>query len=81
MEEQAKLTGDVYDTSYSSPNGDLMFLLKDSTHEFTISLKEILECLKFAEEKEEIPKLPDELWISAYNRYPDMYHGEQDETI
>ena len=77
MEEQAKLTGDVYDTRFSSPDGDLMFLLQDSKHKFTISLKEILECLRFAEEQHEIPKLPDALWISAYSRYPDMYRGDK----
>ena len=77
MTEQVKLTGDVFDTRYNFPDGDLYFLLENSSHQFTISLKDILECLKFAEEKNEIPKLPIEFWSAAYNKYPEMYCEEE----
>lgn len=76
MEEQAKLTGDVLDTRYLSPDGDLLFLMEDSVHKFTISLKEIAECLQFAEENCEIPPLPEGFWNHMHNRYPDMYMGK-----
>ena len=82
MEEQAKLTGDVFDTRYSSADGDLLFLMEDSIHRFTISLKEIAECLKVAEENLEIEPLPQGFWNQMYNRYPDMYKGENyDEEV
>lgn len=38
------------------------FHLKDSVHEFTIGLGEIIKCLKFAEDKGIVPKLPDDWW-------------------
>ena len=76
MEEQAKLTGDVFDTRYTTTDGDLLFLMEDSVHKFTISLKEIAECLKVAEENNEIEPLPQGFWNQMHNRYPDMYQGE-----
>ena len=75
MEEKANLTGDVIDTRYSEEGGDVFFLLEDSKHRFTISLKDVLDCLRFAEEQNEIEPLPSSFWISAINRYPDLYKG------
>jgi len=40
-----------------------------------------LECLKFAEEQHEIEPLPQSFWIGAICRYPDMYRGEEYESI
>ncbi len=77
MEEQAKLTGDVFDTRYTQPDGDLLFLMEDSAHRFTISLKEIAECLRFAEEQHEIEPLPESFWYAMRGRYPDMYKGKE----
>ena len=77
MEEQAHITGDVVDSRFSDPDGDFLFLMEDSTHRFTISLKEIGECLKYAEEQNEIPPLPEGFWFALYNRYPDMYKGQE----
>ena len=83
MEEQAKLTGDVIDTRDTEKcdgdygNGDLYFLLEDSTHRFTISLENVLECLKFAEDQYEIEPLPSSFWWSAWNKYPNMYRGKE----
>ena len=81
MEEQAKLTGDVIDSRYYRPDGDFLFLFEDSTHRFTISLKEISECLKVAEEHYEIPPLPDGFWSAMVSRYPDMYRGQDYEEF
>lgn len=76
MEETAHITGDVIDTRCSEDGGDVYFLLEDSTHKYTISLKEVLECLRFAEDECEIEPLPRSFWISAINRYPGMYIGK-----
>lgn len=77
MEEQACVTGDVIDSRYGDGDGDIYFLMEDSVHRFTISLKEIFECLKFAEENNEIEPLPKSFWIGAMCRYPDMYRGKE----
>lgn len=81
MNETARLTENVIDSRYGDGDGDLYFEMEDSVHRFTIGLKEILECLKFAEEENEIEPLPQSFWIGAFNRYPDMYKGREYESI
>lgn len=81
MEQKAVLTDDVIDSRYGDGDGDLYFVMEDSVHRFTIGLKEILECLKYAEEENEIEPLPQSFWIGAMNRYPDMYRGKEYENI
>ena len=36
----------------------VVFMLKDKDHEFSMGLSTVLECLKFAIENGELPKLP-----------------------
>lgn len=48
------------------------FLLSDSTHTFTIKVSDCLECLKFAEEKGQIPELPTEWWNRIGYPFPQV---------
>ena len=48
------------------------FYLKDSVHEFTISLQEILKCVKFAEEEGVIPELSKDWWNKISTLYSDF---------
>lgn len=81
MINRAEPTGEVIDSRYGPGDGDVYFVMKDSLHEFTICLKDILECLKFAEEQFEIQPLPESFWFNVYNRYPDMYRGQEYENL
>ncbi len=85
MEEQAMLTGDVFDSGFvPEEEPDLHFLFEDSVHRFTISLKQIMECVKFAEEQHEIPPLPEEYWGSIIGKYADaddFYRGKEYEQV
>lgn len=49
---------------------DTYFLLKDSVHEFTLGLSDILDCLKYAEAKGLVPPVPVPWWISLAGMYP-----------
>lgn len=40
----------------------LVFAMKDKTHDFTIGLDIIIECLKIAEDEGCVPKLPESWW-------------------
>ena len=65
-------TGEVYqgNTECSLPEGwQLYFVMKDSVHEFAIGVKDLLECLKFAEEQGEIPPHPEDWWADDTLRY------------
>lgn len=42
----------------------VIFLLRDKHHEFSVGLKTIIECLAFAVKNGELPKLP-QSWLSA----------------
>lgn len=48
---------------------DVVFILKDKHHEFSLSLATLLQCLKLAEEQGLVPELP-ERWQGQgkYNR-------------
>lgn len=48
---------------------DFIFAMEDSTHQFSIGLRTILECLAIAEAEEAVPKLPQEWWNKIYGRY------------
>ena len=41
---------------------NLIFAMKDKTHNFTIGLDTIIECLKIAEDEGCVPKLPERWW-------------------
>ena len=77
MKNEAKLTGDVYDTRHTSPEGDFYFLLQEGSNRYTISLESVFEMLKVAEEENEIEPLPQSFWIGATIRYPNMYKGKK----
>lgn len=70
MEKMAVPTGDVAKDMDVDREEYLFFLLKNETSEFTIGLGDILECLKFAEEQGEVPKLPQEWWWKLSEVYP-----------
>lgn len=55
------------------------FHLKDSVHEFTMGLGEIIRCLKFAENEGIVPNLPDDWWSAMYASYNGLYeqHSQQ----
>ena len=70
--EKAGLTGDVFEIHDPEEKDSIYFLLKDRSHEFTIGLSDVLECLKFAEVKGEVPELPEEWWYMLYGMYPQL---------
>lgn len=45
------------------------FLLKDTVHEFSLSLTTVLACLAFAEEEGAVPTVPPDWWIKIGNAY------------
>lgn len=55
------------------------FHLKDSAHEFTMGLGEIIRCLKFAENEGIVPELPDDWWSAMYACCNGLYeqHSQQ----
>lgn len=70
--EKTELTGDVFKINDPEAKDHIYFLLKDTSHTFTIGLSDILECLKFAEEKGEVPELSEEWWYMLYGMYPQL---------
>lgn len=66
----AVLTGDVFEIPDPEAKDFLYFLLQDKSHQFTISLSDILVCLKFAEEKGAVPDLPADWWNRLEELYP-----------
>lgn len=70
--KEAKLTGDAFEITDPELKDALYFLLQDSVHQFTIGLSDVLSCLKFAEEKGEIPELPQSWWIQISDLYPEF---------
>ena len=84
--EKVELTGDVFEIHDPEEKDSIYFLLKDKIHEFTIGLSDILECLKFAEEKGEVPELPEDWWSKVEYYYPELREpvdvpDEEDEEI
>lgn len=50
----------------------VFFHLQDKTHEFMMGLKDILQCLKFAEDENLVPTLPEEWWSAMNGIYPGL---------
>ena len=67
--EQAELTEKVDQINCSNCFEEYLFHLKDSHHDFTIGLIDILRCLKFAEENGAVPELPTDWWLSVDRRF------------
>ena len=86
LEPRAELTGDVYEPMDGEGRDSILFLLKDCSHSFTIGLSDVLECLKFAEEKGEVPELPEDWRSKVEYYYPELREpvdvpDEEDEEI
>ena len=72
MKELATPTGDVYKNWDIREDEKIYFLLQCKENEFTIGLGDLLECLKFAEEKGEVPALPCDWWADMMTIYPQL---------
>lgn len=86
MAEVAVPTGDVYKNWDIREGEKVYFLLRCKGSEFTIGLDVLLECLKFAEKKGEVPKLPGVWWADTMSLYPQLCDivevpEEEDEEI
>ena len=80
----AKPTGRITEYNskdiFSSNDETVFFHLRDSVHEFTIGLKDILRCLEFAENQGAVPRISRKWWdlkacdyidFIKYNEPPD----------
>ena len=76
--QHTELTGDVFEIHDPEAKDHIYFLLKDQSHEFTIALSDILECLKFAEMKGEVPELPNGWWSQVDGQYPNCLNIYRD---
>lgn len=65
----ATLIGDIIKDIDVTKEDFLFFLLKNGTNKFTIGLGNILECLKFAENRGD-SELPQEWWWKMSEVYP-----------
>ena len=74
--EKAELTGEAEKIHCDNCSEEYLFHLKDTVHEFSIGLIDILECLHFAEEQGAVPQLPPEWWIRVENKFPDLSRRE-----
>ena len=64
-------------TDFSPAREEMYFFhLRDSEHEFVMGLKEILQCVRFAEDEGIIPKAPDEWWTFLYGTYDVHYENQ-----
>jgi hypothetical protein len=50
----------------------LLFALQDKEHQFSMGLTSVLQCLRLAEEKGFVPKLPGQRWIDIKRSYRDV---------
>lgn len=66
---KSKLTGDVEEILCTECCESFLFSLRDSSHEFSIGLIDILRCLKFAEEQGAVPTIPGQWWIDVVDHY------------
>ena len=72
MMQPKKLTGHVFRSFDPRMEDHLYFLLKNNLGEFTIGLKEILQCLQYAEKQGEVPHLSEDWWKEVQKIYPEM---------
>ena len=56
---------------------ELIFLLKDKNHEYSIGIITILECLAFAIENGNLPKLPSKWFYLVDHRYYTDFYGNE----
>lgn len=50
----------------------LLFAMRDNHHEFSINLTTILECLRVAEQRGEVPPLSKDWWYQVHRRFLSM---------
>ena len=72
---EAKFSHILTKDFFSENEEKVFFHLKDSTHEFTMGLKEVLLCIRFAEDEGLIPKAPEPWWSFLFSTY--NVHKEQ----
>lgn len=65
----AKFSKEISKDFFCEQEEHYYFHLKDTSHEFTMGLKEILLCLLFAEDEGLIPKAPENWWSFLYSTY------------
>jgi len=73
---KAQLTEDVEKVHCDNCSEEYLFHLKDTVHDFSIGLIDILECLHFAEEQGAIPPLPTDWWLTIESNYPELTRRE-----
>lgn len=71
-QESSLSTRKVSADSNTENDRNSFFLLSDSTHVFTLKVSDCLECLKYAEEKGQIPELPTEWWNRIGSLFPQL---------
>lgn len=69
MPEQATITGQADRTLNPLVNEILWFHLKKGEEDFCVGLTDILKCLKFAEERGEVPPIDPIWWGKVANLY------------
>lgn len=69
---EAKPTTKV-DRIFSGESEETVFFhLQDTTHEFTMGLRDVLACVKYAEQKAYIPHLPIDWWNTIATTYHEL---------
>ena len=67
--DKAVLTGEAQQIICDNCFENLLFHLRDTVHDFSISLSDILLCLEFAEKEGFIPKISAEWWTEVKCHY------------
>ncbi len=67
--DKAELTGDVTNIACENCAEEYLFALALDGRNFTIGLKDILECVRFGETSGALPPLPAEWWWEVEYRY------------
>lgn len=63
------LQNDITEGCWEPACNQLYFELKDTVHTFCMGLTDILCCIRFAEEKGELPPIDADWWHAVMNRY------------
>ncbi len=51
---------------------NVVFMLKDKDHEFSMGLSTVLECLRFAQDNGDIPPIDEKWWIDVRKHFGDV---------
>ena len=69
LKNPAELTGEALVEPCVNCSETIYFALQDNERTFSIGLQTVLQCLRFAEEQGEVPKLPQEWWHAIIHKY------------